>query len=199
MGGLRSAPSEADLWSRALNGDAIAFGQIFELHADRVFGYSLRLTRSPADADDVTALVFLEAWRRRKSVRVIDGSIIGWLLVTANYAARNLARSLRRHRLALSKLPPLLDESDPTGAVDHRLDAAGNDVGVMAAFSSLSRHDQDVLALCVLEELSLAHAAHALGVPIGTVKSRLSRAKARLARAVSETSAPTNAVLEGTI
>jgi hypothetical protein len=116
MRGLRSVPSEADLWSRALNNDAIAFGQIFELHADRVFGYSLR-----------------------------------------------------RHRLALSKLPPRLDEPDPTSAVDRRLDAAANDVGVMAAFSSLSRHDQDVLALCVLEELSLAHAAHALGVPIGTV------------------------------
>jgi RNA polymerase sigma factor (sigma-70 family) len=199
MGGLRSVPSEADLWSRALNDDAIAFGQIFELHADRVFGHSLRLTRSAADADDVTALVFLEAWRRRKSVRVSDGSIIGWLLVTANYTARNLARSQRRHRLALSKLPPRPDEPDPTGAVDRRLDAAANDVGVMAAFSSLSRHDQDVLALCVLEELSLAHAAHALGVPIGTVKSRLSRAKARLARAVGASPAPANAVLEGTI
>jgi RNA polymerase sigma-70 factor (ECF subfamily) len=197
MGGLRS--SEVALWSRALNDDAIAFGQIFELHADRVFGHSLRLTHSAADADDVTALVFLEAWKRRKSVRVVDGSIIGWLLVTANFTARNLARSLRRHQLALSKLPPLADESDPTGSVDGRLDAASSDIGVMAAFSSLSRHDQDVLALCVLEELSLAHAARALRVPIGTVKSRLSRAKARLAQAVSESSAPANAVLEGTI
>ncbi|MCU1580825.1 MAG: hypothetical protein QOD72_737 [Acidimicrobiaceae bacterium] len=190
--------SEVDLWSRAIDDDAIAFGRVFEMHADRVFGHSLRLTQSAADADDVTALVFLEAWRRRKAVPVIDGSIIGWLLVTANYTARNLARSMRRHRLAMSKLPLLVDEPDPTSAVDHRIDAAANDIGVMVAFSSLSRHDQDVLALCVLEELSLAHAAHALRVPIGTVKSRLSRAKARLARAVRESSVQANAVLEGT-
>jgi RNA polymerase sigma-70 factor (ECF subfamily) len=198
MGGMTPGVSEVDLWSRAIDDDAIAFGRVFEMHADRVFGHSLRLTQSAADADDVTALVFLEAWRRRKAVPVIDGSIIGWLLVTANYTARNLARSMRRHRLAMSKLPLLVDEPDPTSAVDHRIDAAANDIGVMVAFSSLSRHDQDVLALCVLEELSLAHAAHALRVPIGTVKSRLSRAKARLARAVRESSVQANAVLEGT-
>ena len=195
---MTSGASEVDLWSRAIDDDAIAFGRVFEMHADRVFGHCLRLTQSSADADDVTALVFLEAWRRRKAVPVIDGSIIGWLLVTANYTARNLARSMRRHRLAMSKLPLLVDEPDPTSAVDHRIDAAANDIGVMVAFSSLSRHDQDVLALCVLEELSLAHAAHALRVPIGTVKSRLSRAKARLARAVRESSVQANAVLEGT-
>jgi RNA polymerase sigma-70 factor (ECF subfamily) len=198
MGGMTPGVSEVDLWSRAIDDDAIAFGRVFEMHADRVFGHSLRLTQSAADADDVTALVFLEAWRRRKAVPVIDGSIIGWLLVTANYTARNLARSMRRHRLAMSKLPLLVDEPDPTSAVDHRIDAAATDIGVMVAFSSLSRHDQDVLALCVLEELSLAHAAHALRVPIGTVKSRLSRAKARLARAVRESSVQANAVLEGT-
>jgi DNA-directed RNA polymerase specialized sigma24 family protein len=88
-----------------VSGDSDAFGAIFDLHRDRVFGYSLRLVRSVPDAEDVTALVFLEAWRRRTAVRVVDGSIIGWLLVTANNVVRNHTRTVRGHQIAMVKLP----------------------------------------------------------------------------------------------
>ena len=172
---------EAAVWASAIGGDAAAFARVFDAHRDRVFGQALRLIRSPHDAEDVTALVFLEAWRRRADVRVVDGSIIGWLLVATNFVVRNLVRTMRRHREALAKIPPPEHQGDHSDAVGERLDSRSRHERVRSAFAQLSKNDQDVITLCVLEELTTAQAATALGVPAGTVKSRLSRAKARLA------------------
>lgn len=187
---------EAAAWSAARGGDGPAFATLYDRHRDRVFGHALRLLRERHDAEDVTAVVFLEAWRKRESVRLVDGSIIGWLLVTTNYAARNHARGARRYRNALSKLPPPPPQADHAPAVDETLDGANRGRQVREAFAKLSKRDQDVITLCVLEELTTAQAAAALGVPEGTVKSRLSRARARLTELASPlTTDPT--ILEG--
>ncbi|PPF86259.1 hypothetical protein C5B96_04935 [Subtercola sp. Z020] len=172
---------EAEVWAACRSGDAASFGLLFDFHRDRVFGHALRLMRSPHDAEDVTALVFLEAWRRRDAVRVVGGSVIGWLLVTANYVSRNLIRSRKRHRDSLQRLDASTEVADHADDVDDRLDREPRHAQVRNAFSRLSPRDQNVITLCVLEELTTAEAAHALGVPVGTVKSRLSRAKRRLA------------------
>jgi RNA polymerase sigma-70 factor (ECF subfamily) len=178
-----------DEWLAASTGDSAAFARVFDTHRDRVFGQALRLIRDPHEAEDVTALVFLEAWRKRASVRVVDGSVIGWLLVTTNHVVHNLARSTRRYRAVLERLPkPTLsgDHADPSDAVGERLDQDARDAQVRAAFARLSEADQNVMTLCVLEELTMEQAARLLGVPAGTVKSRLSRAKVRLAAHTSE-------------
>jgi RNA polymerase sigma factor (sigma-70 family) len=176
----------ATLWGRAKAGDPAAFGEVFDEHRDRVFGQALRLMRSSHDAEDVTALVFLEAWRRRSSVRVVDGSIIAWLLVTTNYVAKNAARTAHRHRMAMATIPPPENSPDFSTEVDDRVDGEGRAAEARAAFARLSKNDQDVITLCVIEELTLPHAATVLGVPVGTVKSRLSRAKQRLADHLTE-------------
>jgi RNA polymerase sigma factor (sigma-70 family) len=172
---------EAAEWASAQAGDPQSFGMLFDLHRDRVFGQALRLMRSPHDAEDVTALVFLEAWRRRDSVRVVDGSIVGWLLVTTNNVSRNFTRTLRRYHAAIEKIPRPEAQEDHSDSVDARLDRQARDAKVQDAFARLSKKDQDVITLCVLEELTAPQAAQALGVPLGTVKSRLARAKQRLA------------------
>lgn len=180
-------PDESVIWERAREGDPDSFGALFTRHRDRVYGQALRLTRSSHDAEDVTALVFLEAWRRRSSVRVVDGSVVAWLLVCTNFVAKNTARTKRRHAIAMSKLPPQLDEGDHADDVLARLDASGRESRLRQAFATLSGADQDVLTLCVVNDFSLADAALALGTPLGTVKSRLSRAKKRLAALTSST------------
>ncbi|MCS5720051.1 sigma-70 family RNA polymerase sigma factor [Herbiconiux sp. CPCC 205763] len=179
---------EAADWAAATAGDSAAFGRVFDAHRDRVFGQALRLIRDPHDAEDVTALVFLEAWRKRSAVRVVDGSVIGWLLVTTNHVVRNLERSTRRYRAVLERIPKpsVSDHPDPAEAVGDRLDQNVRDAQVRDAFSRLTEADQNVMTLCVLEELTMEQAAQVLGVPAGTVKSRLSRAKARLAVQTSE-------------
>jgi len=162
---------EAD-WAAAQAGDGESFGRIFDRHRGRVFFHAKRLMTDDADADDVVAIVFLEAWRRRHDVRFVNGSMLPWLLVTATHAAANLARSTRRHRALLKRLPP--GEHTP----DHA-DAFG---GIAeTALAGMPLADRQVITLCVLEGFSEREAAQALAVAPGTVKSRLSRAKRRLA------------------
>ncbi|MFF2053659.1 RNA polymerase sigma factor [Leifsonia sp. NPDC058194] len=177
---------EPAVLDRIHDGDADAFGALFDLHHDRVFRQALRLTSSVHDAEDVTAVVFMEAWRRRDAMRVVNGSVIGWLLVTANNVHRNHLRSSRRYRVALGTLPPPENTPDHSGAVDDRLDTDARRTAVRAALARLPKRDQDIITLCVFEELSTTDAAEALGVAAGTVKSRLSRAKARLAELLGE-------------
>ncbi|MFF1572616.1 RNA polymerase sigma factor [Leifsonia sp. NPDC058292] len=159
---------------------------LFDLHHDRVFRQALRLTASVHDAEDITAVVFLEAWRKRDVMRVVDGSVVGWLLVTTNYVFRNSVRSSRRYRQALEHLPAPEHAPDHSGVVDERIDSDARRGALRAALATLPRRDQDILTLCVLEELSTADAAEALGIAQGTVKSRLSRAKTRLSELLND-------------
>jgi RNA polymerase sigma-70 factor (ECF subfamily) len=190
-------PAEALLWQRARAGDADAFGAIFDLHQSRVYRQARRLTDSVHDAEDVTALVFLEAWRKRESVRVVDGSVIAWLAVTAGNVARNASRSRNRHRALIAKLhesPSGLVSSasapDPADEVGERIDRASLGATARAALARLPKRDQDVIALCIIQGLTAVQAAAALGVAPGTVKSRLSRARQRLSADVLATLNP---------
>ena len=80
-----SLPEEQTSWTRALDGDGEGFATIFDSHRDRVYRHALWLTGNVHDAEDLTAGAFLELWRRRKSVRVVDGTVLPWLLVTGHY------------------------------------------------------------------------------------------------------------------
>lgn len=171
---------DATDWALARSGEGEAFGRIFDRHYDRVFRHGFRLVDRPNDAEDLVALVFLEAWRRRDALRLVDGSALPWLLVTATNVSRNLRRTTRRHRALLAKLGP------PDAAPDHAHDF---DDGIASTqLRTLSAADQRVISLCVLEGLSEREAAEVLGVPSGTVKSRLSRARKRLASLVEAAS-----------
>ena len=189
----RAGFDEAAAWSKARDGDDAAFASLFDVHRDRVFGHALRLLRHAHDAEDITAIVFLEAWRRRDAVRLVEGSIIAWLLVTTNNTVHNHDRSIRRYRRALARLPRPADQDDHASVVDESIDDRASRTLVRSAFAKLTKRDQDVITLCVLEELPLSEAAHLLGIPIGTVKSRLSRAKQRL----SDLTTAVPAILEG--
>ncbi|MBX9718022.1 MAG: RNA polymerase sigma factor [Microbacteriaceae bacterium] len=169
-------------WSQAQNGVGEGFGRIFDRHRDRVYRHVLRLVPVAVDADDAVAIVFLEAWRRRDDARLVDGSLLPWLLVTATKVTQNLNRSARRHRALLAKLPP----------EDHALDHADHldDGPASAALRELPLADRHVITLCVLEELTDREASVVLDLPVGTVKSRLSRAKRRLAARIEPPSAP---------
>ena len=179
---VEPAPAEPEpaLWARAVAGEADAFGALFDRHRDRVFGHALRSLASPHDAEDVTAVVFLELWRHRNRVQPVNGSLIGWLLVTTNNVCRNHVRSARRYRHALSQLSLPRPQHDHADDVLNAIERSRHSSGVRTAFGRLSARDQHILTLCVLEELTHAEAASALNIPIGTVKSRLFRAKKRM-------------------
>jgi len=179
--------TDADLWSRVGNHDPAAFRLVFERHSEAVYNHCFRRTASWSSAQDLTSAVFLEAWRRRRDVRLSEGSILPWLLAVANNACRNRDRSLRRQRRLLAKLPAAMITPDLADEVAGRIDDERAMSRVLEVWSQLTAPEQDVFALCVWAQLSYAEAAVALAVPIGTVRSRLSRARDHL-RALTVTS-----------
>jgi RNA polymerase sigma factor (sigma-70 family) len=173
--------SDIELWDRAVHDDHRAFGVLFERHARAVYNHCFRRTASWADAEELTSAVFLQAWRRRRDVRLIDDSARPWLLGVANNLLRNQRRSLGRYRAALGRIAPAGAQPDPADDVAGRLADEGQMRRVLALVSRLPQRDQEVLALCAWSELTYQQAAAVLDVPVGTVRSRLARARARLA------------------
>jgi len=176
--------SDADEWRAARSGDGEAFARAFDRHQSRVFRHSLALVPSIDDAQDVVGITFLEAWRKRASVRFVKGSLLPWLLVTATHSSRNVSRSARRYRALLERVP----RSEGIPGPDELLDEGP----AVAALRDFAPHHRDVITLCVIEGLSEVEAGEVLGVPPGTVKSRLHRAKKALAARVRAPSFPRN-------
>jgi RNA polymerase sigma-70 factor (ECF subfamily) len=174
--------ADAELVARLRTGDRRALAALFDRYADRLYNHCFRRLGSYADAEDAVSTVFLTVWRTRHRFEVHDGSAGPWLYGVATNVARNLDRSRRRHLRAVSRLgtldtPEVPDHAD---AVVGRLAAEQQMEALLARIRTLSRGEQDVLALVIWSGLSYAEAATALGVPIGTVRSRLARARARL-------------------
>ncbi|MER5636227.1 RNA polymerase sigma factor [Kitasatospora sp. NPDC002227] len=171
---------ETSIRARIRAGDAAAYGQLFEEHAQAVHRHALRMTGEWAVAEDVVSLTFLEAWRLRAKVEPEGESLRPWLLGIATNVIRNTRRAARRHQKALAKLPPRESLPDIAVELTGRIADAEQLAAAKAALERLRPAEREVFALCVWEGLDHAAVAEALGKPVGTVRSRLSRARARL-------------------
>ncbi|MEU7863527.1 RNA polymerase sigma factor [Nonomuraea sp. NPDC049141] len=180
--------------ARIRAGDKAAFAQLFDDYAKAVYNHAFRLTANWSAAEDVMALTFLEAWRLRGRIDAEGGSLRPWLLVIATNVARNARRAARRHDDALARMPRGEAVPDFADEVVGRIDDAERLAAVRAAYGSLRRQEQDVFALCVWSGLGYAEAAEALGVPVGTVRSRLSRARQKLGQLAEPPPAPRQVV-----
>lgn len=177
---------DSELWRRAAGHDGAAFAELFERHADAVYLHCFRRTASWSRAEELTSVVFLEAWRRRRAVRLYSDSILPWLLAVANNAIRNANRSLRRHQRLLAKLPAPLAAVDFGDDAARRLDDERSMAQILSILRALRTEEQEVVALCDWAGLSCTQAAAALDVPAGTVRSRLSRAHEHLRARLNE-------------
>jgi RNA polymerase sigma factor (sigma-70 family) len=180
-----AGPADAVLWQAAAAGEHDAFGQLFDRHANVVYNNLLRRTANWSVAEDLTAAVFLHAWRRRGEVVFDADSALPWLLGVARQLVRNSARSRQRYLAALGRVGresmTTADPADPADLITSRLDAEQQLLRLRAAIGRLPRQQQEVLELCVYAGLDQQAAAIALGVSVGTIKSRLHRARQRLA------------------
>jgi RNA polymerase sigma factor (sigma-70 family) len=174
------------LWARARAGDAEAFGTLFQRHAMAVYRLCFWRTGDVALAEDLSAAVFLETWRHKARVVAVDGSILPWLFGVASNLVRNHWRATRRREAALRRLPPLPVEPDVADEVVDRVASESATRDVLAVVRQLPERDQEVLALCGWAGCTYEEAARSLGVPVGTVRSRLARARARLGRLLAE-------------
>ncbi|MFJ8112957.1 RNA polymerase sigma factor [Streptomyces sp. NPDC096132] len=173
---------DTNLRRRIRAGDHDAFGELFDAYARSVYNHAFRLTGEWAVAEEVVSLTFLDAWRLRGRLDEDGGSLRPWLLGIATNVTRNTRRAARRHAAAVSRLPRDEAVRDFADEVAGRLDDAARLDLVRTALTRLRRADREVLALCVWSGLDYQAAAEALGVPVGTVRSRLSRARTKLAK-----------------
>lgn len=176
-GNLEDVP-DSELWLRAGNHDGQAFGALFERHVKAVYNHCFRRTASWSVAQDLTSVVFLEAWRRRRSVRMHGASMLPWLLAVANNCIRNSDRSIRRHHRLLAKLP--LEDGSYAEDGEQRLEDEEKMTAILAKINALRIEEREVVALVDWAELTYAEAATSLSIPEGTVRSRLSRAHEHL-------------------
>jgi RNA polymerase sigma-70 factor (ECF subfamily) len=178
------------LWDRLRSGDADAFRDLYARHAHAVQSYCLWRTADLQSAEDATAIVFLEVWRERKRLALSTDTAAPLLLGIATNVLRQQWRSRRRHRNALERIReagiPLPADLEAE-AID-RLDAIRQLKAAGAEIRALPRRERDVLALIAWGDLSYEETASALEIPIGTVRSRLARARARLGDAFPDAS-----------
>lgn len=177
IGGMRTVQvmdatdrSERMLWEQGAGGDSAAFGLIFDLYRDRVFRHAFRILHDVHDAEDASAVSFLELWRRRRHVRLVEGSPLPWLLATTTNTCRNLARAKRRYRALLEKLP---HGTHTPSAEDTALDVLVADGELADALGTLGRVDAELFGLVAVEGYSVADAAEVVGISSGAARTRM--------------------------
>ena len=173
----RPAPAGADdtaLLRRIGAGDESAVGELIDRHAGRLYGVARTLTGSDADAEDVVQETFAGACEAAGRFRG-ESSVKTWLTKILVRRAAKARRSGRRWSLNFlaQSAPPAPASEAPTRGVDSRMD-------VTEMLARLSPEHREVLVLRELQGLSYEEIAAALGVPRGTVESRLHRARREL-------------------
>lgn len=171
--------SDAALWLRSRRGDADAFGLLFERHAKAIYNYCFRRVGDWSGAEDLLSIVFFEAWRQR-SRELPPDKVLPWFYGIATNVVRNRHRAERRYRAALARVPAPPVEPSFADLADERLDDERQMQQALTLLAGLQPHEQDVFVLCAWMGLSYEDAAVALAVPVGTVRSRLSRARQHL-------------------
>lgn len=173
-----------DMRARIRDGDPDAFGELFDSYARAVYNHAFRLTADWAVAEDVMSAAFMEAWKLRGKVDPDGGSLLPWLLGVTTNVARNHRRSNRRYRAAAAAAAAALGAEatapDHAEKVAGQLDDRRRISAALTALSALRRPEREVLLLCLWQGLEYTDAARSLGVPVGTVRSRLSRARKKL-------------------
>jgi len=179
----RSAPTDGELMAGSL-ADPELFATVFDRHAVAVHGY---LARRVGDlADDLLSETFLIAFRRRAAYQAVHAEVRPWLLGIATNVLHAHHRAERRRYRALARAAGRRDESpaDPGESAD-RLSAQALRGPLAEALAGLAGRDRDVLLLIAWGELSYEEVAAVLDVPVGTVRSRLHRARRRTRAALA--------------
>jgi RNA polymerase sigma factor (sigma-70 family) len=160
--------------------DPECFGILFDRHATVVFRYLVRRV-GVDEADPLLGEVFRVAFERRSSYNLDRPDARPWLYgIATNLLARHRRGEARRVRAMGRLLGARLPPDDPSEAVLSVIDAESMWPQVAHAITLLPQAERDALMLYVWESLSYEQIAIALGVPVGTVRSRLNRARLRL-------------------
>ena len=168
----------ADLVERiAASADKAAFTRLFAYYAPRVKGYLLRLGMSQAEAEEVSQEVMVAVWRKAASFDRRQASVATWIFRIARN--RRIDAFRRDQRAVLDANDPIF-HPEPTAAADQVAVAAEREAELRIAVAELPPEQRDLVRVTFYEDLSHSQVAERTGLPLGTVKSRLRLAFAKL-------------------
>ncbi len=163
-------------------GDQQAFAELFRRHQATVFRFARQMSGSRDVAEDITQDVFVTLMQQTDRYDPRRASLTTYLYgISRNLARRRLSRRSRRGTVDLadvddSRTPALMVEPDPPTDIDRATDLTR----LRRAILALPVHHREVIVLCELHELSYEEAAQVVGCPVGTIRSRLNRARRAL-------------------
>ena len=174
------------LVSRCLDGDEAAWEELVRQHTRQVYGLCFRFTNSAQEAQDLTQDVFLRVFKTIKTFRSAEGSFHTWLArVTRNLLIDHYRRT-RQERVtdSIEEQLPMLQEKGGSAAARPDQALAGQEASeiLQATLQKLSPDLREAVILRDLQEMEYREIAEVLDIPEGTVKSRINRGRAELAR-----------------
>ena len=180
---------DLNLVERCLSGDEAAWETLVRTHTRRVYGFCYRFTGKDSEAQDLTQEVFLRVFRSLKSYRSDDGAFATWLARLSRNLLIDHYRRTRQDRStdSIEEQLPMIEERVATSARPEGL-LAGREASelLQGALQRLSPDLREAVILRDLQELEYREIAEVLKVPEGTVKSRLNRGRAELARVLRQ-------------
>lgn len=180
---MTTIDADADLLPRCRAGDEVAWRELVTRHTRKVFGLAYRFTGRVDQAEDLTQEVFVKVYQTLGRYREADGPFGGWLMAVARNHAIDQYRRGKQERLRRTDDPVLL-ETMPSRD-EHPVAVLEREERARLVHSGLRALPPDLrvpLILCDLQGRPYEEIASELGIPLGTVKSRINRARLELAK-----------------
>jgi RNA polymerase sigma-70 factor (ECF subfamily) len=182
----RTLDSDFTLVARCLRGDEDAWEELVRIHTRKVYALCFRFTGSRQEAQDLTQEVFLRVFRTMKTFRSAEGSFTTWLTrVTRNLLVDHYRRTRQERATdSIEEQLPVLEEAGAAASIRPDSAIAGREASelLQAALRRLSPDLREAVILRDLQEMEYREIAAVLQIPEGTVKSRINRGRAELAR-----------------
>ncbi|GAA4514826.1 MULTISPECIES: RNA polymerase sigma factor [Nonomuraea] len=178
--------ADAELISASLT-EPEAFAELFDRYSGMLYRYVSRRLGPGGPAEDLVGETFLVAFSRRGSYDLAHADARPWLFgILTKLVSRHHRTEAARYR-ALRRAPVEPDVESPADRVAAGVTAQAAGPGLASALAALPAKDRDVLLLIAWGDLTYEEAARALGVPIGTVRSRLNRGRRKVRAALGDT------------
>ncbi|HTS25248.1 MAG TPA: sigma-70 family RNA polymerase sigma factor [Bryobacteraceae bacterium] len=182
----RTLDPDSSLVSRCLRGDESAWEELVRLHTRKVYALCYRFTGSGSEAQDLTQEVFLRVFRTLRTFRSAEGSFATWLArVTRNLLIDHYRRTRQERATdSIEEQLPMLEEVGAAASARPDQSVAGREASeiLQATLQKLSPDLREAVILRDLQEMEYREIAEVLQIPEGTVKSRINRGRAELAR-----------------
>src|SRR5262245_2181618 len=178
---LKGAPERMtappDVWApeveRAASGDADGLAQLYDGTVSLVYGLALRIVRDAGGAEEITEDVYMQVWRQAARYDAARGSVVRWLLTLTRSRAIDRLRAGATQRERSAPLEEAADVLDTMPGPEHAVTEGERRTRVRAALARLSAEQRQAVELAYFRGMSHSEIASHVGVPLGTVKTRI--------------------------